>query len=196
MVIGVTGGIGCGKSTVLTILKDKYNCYVIEADDVAHKLMLPYTKTYTEIVEYFGDNILNSDNTINRQTVSKIIFEDSLKLTKINSIVHPAVKRYIVDEIDNHKEQIVIIEAALLIEAGYTDICDELWYVYTDNETRIKRLVEARGYSRQKVEAIIDNQLSDFEYRKNCDKIIDNSNSLESTLTQIDNLLSGGNYDR
>ncbi len=195
MVIGVTGGIGCGKSTVLTILKDKYNCFVIEADVVAHKLMLPYTKTYTEIVEYFGDNILNPDDTINRQAVSKIIFEDSDKLTKINSIVHPAVKRYIVDEIANHKEQIVIVEAALLIEAGYTDICDELWYIYADIETRIKRLAETRGYSRQKVEAIINNQLSDFEFRKNCDKIIDNSNSLESTLRQINDLLSGGNYD-
>ncbi len=195
-VIGVTGGIGCGKSTVLSILKEKYNCYVIEADKVGHLVMEPNQSAYNEVVEFFINelgltNILNADRTINNAELGKIVFNDSEKLSKLNAIVHPKVKKYIVDIIKSITsspkcDTIFVVEAALLIEAGYDDICDDVWYVYSEDEIRRKRLKLERNYSDEKIDSIIKNQLRDDEFRLNCKYVIDNSDSIENTKRQID----------
>ncbi len=195
-VIGITGGLGCGKSTVLNILSKKYNCHIIEADKVGHLVMEPAMSAYKKTVEYFVDelgfsNILNDDKTINNTELGKIVFNNNEKLSILNAIVHPEVKKYIVDEIkcitsSEKCDTIIIIEAALLIEAGYNDICDEFWYVYSDDKIRRERLKLGRNYSDQKIDSIIKNQLSDDEFRLNCKYVIDNSDSIENTEIQID----------
>lgn len=199
MVIGITGGIGCGKSTVLNILKENFNAHIIDADKVAHRLMEPFNPAYNNVKAAFGDTIIGSDGFIDRKKLGQIVFNDKEKLKRLNSIVHPMVKEAIKDEIrvisenglDKQKaagfdeKMLIAVEAALFIEAGYMDICDELWYIYTDNESRIERLIKSRGYTREKAESIIASQLSDSEFRRHCHIVIDNSGSEAKTRAQI-----------
>ena len=191
-IIGITGGIGSGKSEVLKYLKD-CGAYVIEADSLAHDLMLPGNIAYQETVDYFGSGILNPDNTINRQTLGKTVFNDSNKLKKLNDIVHPAVKEYIINDISEKEKEgryhLYVIEAALLIEDGYKAVCDELWYIYVDKQERIKRLVSGRGGNEDKYISVMDNQENESFYRDNCDVTIDNSRDFENTKTILNELL-------
>ena len=189
MFIGVTGGVGAGKSTILQILEEQYDAYIIMADDVAKKLMNKGKASYRAIVKEFGEEILQTDGEIDRQKLSEIVFKDEEKLNLLNSIVHPLVKKAIVKEQKqvNKKDpdRLVVLEAALLIEAGYKELLDELWAVVVQKEIRIQRLMNDRGYTREKSESIIANQLSDDEFRANCDFIIDNSGTLEEAEEQI-----------
>lgn len=197
MVIGITGGVGCGKSTVLKILKDSFGAHIIDADKVAHRLMEPGGDVYINVCRLFGDDILYSDgpNTgfINRSALGRLVFADKEKLSMLNAAVHPAVKAAITDEIaavkSKNSKALIAVEAALFIEAGYMDICDELWYIYTDNDIRTDRLMSDRGYTREKAESIIKNQLSEDEFRKHSDFVLDNSSTREHILSQVEERL-------
>ena len=190
MFIGITGGVGAGKSTVLEYLKDKHNAYLILADDVAKELMKKGKPAYKEIRKEFGDDILASNKEIDRAKLSQIVFQDEKKLEKLNAIVHPLVRKAVIREknqvLKEDPERLVVLEAALLIEAGYRDILDELWAVTANKEVRIKRLRENRGYSRKKSESVIANQLSYQEYRAACDFVIYNSGDFEKTAKQLE----------
>lgn len=192
-IIGITGGIGTGKSTVLNILKDKFQAYIIETDKLAHLLMLPGENAYLNIVETFGENILNEDKSINRGYLGNIVFRDKEALERLNNIVHPAVKEYILKDIEQkkaeHKIEYYVIEAALLIEDGYKAICDELWYIYVDKDERIRRLLLGRGGSVEKWEAVMKSQSDEDYYRKYCDRVINNGKSIEYTENIINELL-------
>jgi dephospho-CoA kinase len=189
MVIGITGGVGCGKSTVLNILQKEYGCFVIEADKRAHLLMEPGQAVYKKIAEHFGDRILKEDKTIDRTKLGAIVFSDSSALAWLNGTVHPAVKADIREEISQirSKEQspVIVIEAALLIEDHYKSICDEFWYIYADVSVRMERLKKSRGYTEEKTLDIMKNQLSEAEFSKHCERKIDNSSDLENTRRQI-----------
>ncbi len=191
-VIGVTGGVGSGKSVVLSILEKDYHAETILADLVAHDLMQPGGKSYEDIVEAFGDGILNDDGTIDRVKLGNIVFHDAEKLQKLNAITHPNVKEEIKNRIQKIREQgtasMILLEAALLIESGYEDVYDELWYIYVDRETRYRRLQEGRGYTREKTDSIMQKQLTEEQFRKYADVVIDNSYSIEETKQQIRNI--------
>lgn len=193
-IIGITGGIGTGKSTVLTLLKQEYSAYIVEADKLAHKLMLPGGTAYEQIVDTFGADILNAEDVIDRNRLGAIVFKNPDALGKLNEVVHPAVKKYILQDIELKKKegsaQYYVIEAALLIEDGYKMICDELWYIYVEKEERIRRLLAARGGNREKWEQIIGNQSSENYYHTNCDYVIDNGKSFEHTANIVKELLS------
>ena len=192
MILGITGGIGTGKSTVLNILKEKYDFLVLESDKIAHEVMNPGNDAYNEIVDCFGTDILNDDNTINRKKMSSIVFEDKNKLEKLNSIVHPAVIDEIKLRIENGKQmgrENFAIEAALLIESGCHKICDKVWYIYADEEVRIKRLMKSRNMTREQIEAVMKNQMQKEFFEENTTDIVDNSKSLEDTFMQVQKLL-------
>lgn len=193
-IIGITGGIGTGKSTVLNFLKQEYNVYIVEADRLAHELMLPGEAAYRQITDIFGTAILSTDGTIDRNRLGTIVFGDAEALRKLNAVIHPAVKQYILQDIEARKKEgnvkYYVIEAALLIEDGYKTICDELWYIYTEREERIRRLIAGRGGSREKWEHVIGNQSSDDYYRTNCDYVIDNGRGFEYTINIVKELLS------
>lgn len=193
-IIGITGGIGTGKSTVLNFLKQEYNAYIVEADRLAHELMLPGEEAYRQITDIFGTAILSTDGTIDRNSLGTIVFGDAEALRKLNAVIHPAVKQYILQDIEARKKEgnvkYYVIEAALLIEDGYKTICDELWYIYTEREERIRRLIAGRGGSREKWENVIGNQSSDDYYRTNCDYVIDNGRGFEYTINIVKELLS------
>ena len=192
-VIGITGGVGAGKSAVLSILKEEVECEIIRADDIANELKLKGHQCYDKIIEVLGDHILDPDGEIDRNLMSMIVFEDDYKMKQVEQILHPAVKRYILDMIEEKRREdkikYLFIEAALLIENGYKPICDEIWYIYASVPTRTRRLMTNRGYSIQKIESIMDKQLSDAEFRKNCECIIYNDGDLEKTKEDIKNTL-------
>ncbi len=192
-IIGITGGIGTGKSTVLHLLAEKYQAYIVETDKLAHSLMKPECPAYNKIIEYFGQEILLENREIDRKKLGRIVFLSEQKLAALNSIVHPMVKQYITTDIEQKRTEglvdIYIIEAALLIEDGYKEICDELWYIYAEKEVRIKRLLAGRGGTREKWEAVIANQSSEEFYKKNCDKIVDNGENLQKTADIVHALL-------
>lgn len=191
-IIGITGGIGTGKSTILSILKKEPNSFIVEADALAHQLMEQGQAAYKKIVDVFGKDILDSNGNINRNVLGKIVFEDVNLLKQLNEIVHPAVKKYILSDIQKKSEQgfqNYIIEAALLIEDGYKEVCDEIWYVYVEKEERIRRLIKGRGGNRDKWEAVIQNQSSDDYYRQYSDFVIDNGENLTKTEDVVKELL-------
>lgn len=190
-ILGITGAVGAGKSTVLSYLEGKYHARVIQADQEAHELMRQGGDCYKAIVETFGTEILKADGEIDRAKLSDLVFCSSDRIETLNRIVHPAVKRQIRSLIEREKakEEIpfFVIEAALLIEDHYEEVCDEIWYLYVDEETRTKRLIASRGYTREKVEEIRRKQLSDEEFRAHCQFVVDNTGEIvENTYEQID----------
>jgi len=153
--IGITGGVGAGKSAILEYIAEHYNAKVMLADEIAHDLMMPGTKCYDTIKEAFGaENIFLPDGSFDRLKMAQVIFSDETKREQMNGIVHPAVREYILEVYEAEKTKgtldFLILEAALLIEEHYDEICDELWYIYTSEENRRERLRENRGYSDEK----------------------------------------------
>lgn len=193
MIIGITGGIGTGKSTVLKILEEKYGFVVFEADKIGHELMKKGNKTYDKIVKHFGNEILDSDLVINRKALSDIVFHDNEKLNHLNNMIHPAVISKIKSEIEKYRLENgtdkFVIEAALLIESGCDKICDWVWYIYADTPVRIERLIKSRGMSEKQIDTVMKNQLEKEDFIKNTDYVIDNSGSIEDTDRQIKKLL-------
>jgi len=190
-VLGITGGVGAGKSTVLDYLNRRYHARIIQADHVAHLLMEPGQAVYYRIVETFGSGILRGDQTVDRQKLGKLVFDDQNKLMKLNNLVHPAVKEYIANEIARERKEgkvpFVAVEAALLIEDHYETICDELWYIYAEEDVRRKRLLTSRSYSYSKSDSIMKNQLPDEIFRESCQFVVDNSSEIvQNTFEQID----------
>ncbi|MCC8045706.1 MAG: dephospho-CoA kinase [Clostridiales bacterium] len=188
--LGITGGVGAGKSTVLSYLKERYGAYLLEADRIGHQMQQPGEACYEQIVEVFGKKILRQDGTIDRGKLGAIVYADREKMALLNQIVHPAVKKKIRAEIASSSFILIVIEAALLLEDHYDEICDEIWYIYADEQTREKRLMQSRGYTREKVRQILSNQMSEEEFRRRCPVVIDNSGDhLADTYAQIDRVL-------
>lgn len=192
-VIGITGGVGAGKSEILKYIKVHYKCEIHLADEVAHLVKEPGTKCFGELVELLGEDVLGPDGAIDKAVMASKIFGDERILEQVNAIVHPAVKEYILEHLQAARErgdaELFFVEAALLIEAGYVPLVDEMWYIYATEDVRAKRLKEARGYSDEKIANIIKNQLSEEEFRKACDFVIDNSGELSDSFEQIDKKL-------
>lgn len=188
-VIGVTGGVGAGKSSILNYVKDNYLSEIILADDLAKDLCKRGETCYRPLVRLLGKEVLGPDKEIDRSVMAKMIFTSDDLRDKVNGIIHPAVKKYILKRIAFLKRKktvdFLFIEAALLIEDGYKEIVDELWYIYTDKDVRRKRLKESRGYSDEKIDSIMASQLTEEEFRANCDFEIDNSGLCEESFKTI-----------
>lgn len=187
--IGVTGGVGAGKTQILAYIQEHYNCRILRADEVAHLLERPGEACYAKLVDLFGKQVLSEDGSIDKKRMAEIIFTDKEMLEKTNAIIHPEVKKYIVAEMEKERQKgkyaYFFVEAALLIEDHYDEILDEMWYIYTDETVRKQRLMENRHYSAQKVSDICRGQLSETEFRKHCDVEIENNGNLEVTYEQI-----------
>lgn len=192
-VIGITGGVGAGKSALLRYIAEKYHCRILLADEIAHKVKEPGQACYEELVRLLSPEILNEDGTIHKGKMAARIFESEDLLREVNSLIHPAVKKMILDEIAaahaEEKIDFLFVEAALLIEDGYLDIVDEMWYIYAREEIRRGRLKESRNYSDEKIDAIMNSQLREEEFRKYCSVVIDNSEGLPAAFHQIDKKL-------
>lgn len=194
-IIGITGGVGAGKSEILSFIRTNYPSEIYLADEVAHKIKEKGQPCYEQLVELLGREVLKEDGEIDKAKMAAIIFADERILQRVNEIVHPGVKEYILARIKEAEEkksvELFFIEAALLIEAGYETMVDELWYIHADKEVRRKRLQENRGYSSEKIEQIMNCQLSEEDFFEKCDFVIDNSGKIEDSYNQIRNKLRG-----
>ena len=188
-IIGITGGVGAGKSTILDYLSREHNAYVIQADKAGHLVMEPDGLCYEQVIALFGRQVIKNDKTIDRKMVSDVVFGNELMRQSLDDIIHPAVKAYILEEIRKQKQagcKLLIVEAALLLEEHYEEFCDTVWYIHTDAEIRIQRLMESRGYTRAKAESIIARQASEEFFRTHTDYVITNNGNLEATWEQIE----------
>ena len=204
-VLGITGGIGSGKSLALSYLQNKYNCFVIKADDIGNEVKLKGNACYKAIVKLLGKEILGDDKEIDKNLMAEKIFADSDLVEKVNDIIHPAVRKEIEHRIkvNSGDYKIFVIEAALLCEADYFSLLNELWEINATKETRIERLMSSRGYSFEKCESIIGLQhCTEFyenankEYQDKAErkdyyglKIINNDSTPEDLYNQIDNAM-------
>ena len=192
-VIGITGGVGAGKSVILDYLEENYKVKNLEADRIAEMLMAPGTECYEKLMKILPAEIYNEDETINRSVMAEKMFESSHLRQEVNKVVHPLVKEYICERIEEQRQMrildFVIVEAALLIEDHYDKICDEIWYIYATEENRRQRLTESRAYSPEKVKRMFKSQMPEEEYRAHCQVVIDNNGSKEETFYQVAQLI-------
>ena len=195
-VIGITGGVGAGKSEVLKLIRDMCRCIIVTADELARSLEVKGEVCYEPLVALLGEDVLKEDGEIDAKKMAKMIFADGAedKLAAVNAIVHPAVKERILSMIDEAKKSkkydLFFIEAALLIEDGYDRIVDELWYVYADERVRRERLKKSRNYSDEKITDIMDSQSGDDVFRRYCSVVIDNSGNISDTEKQLEVVLN------
>ena len=197
MVIGITGGVGSGKSTISDILHEKYGYLVLRTDDMAKELERPGNAVYNALVEAFGEVILEpatqsgSPREISKSAFGDLIYNDHKAMIMAEGIIHPATWGWcekIIAEERERGETRIIVETALPCER-YRRMCDEIWFVYADEDTRVNRLMESRGYSREKCRRIISEQLSDVAFIGYADHIIDNSAGLEETMIRVNELM-------
>lgn len=189
IVIGITGGVGAGKTSVLEYLRENTDSLIIVADQVANDIKEPGECCYEKLLEILGEGILQEDKRINRKVMAEMIFSDSKLLQKVNDIIHPAVKETILKRIEEAGSKtttkVVFLEAALLIEAGYLPYLDELWYLHVDEKVRAERLKISREYSAEKIRNINKNQLSEMEFKKYADVIIENNGEFTETEEKL-----------
>ncbi len=192
-VLGITGSVGAGKSFLLEHIKKTYPARIVMADLVAHEVMEKGQPCYEKLVSSFGSGILQTDGSIDRQKLAEVIFSSPEKRTRLNQIVHPAVKeeirRRICEEQKHQQTRLFVIEAALLLEDGYQEICEEIWYIYTSEEKRRERLKKQRGYSEEKIRKINASQSSEEFFKSRCQQWIDNNGSQDAACAQLDGLL-------
>ena len=191
--IGITGGVGVGKSEILKYIRKHYRCRIYLADEVAGKVQQSGTEGFAQLVDLLGESVIGPDGELDRGRMAERIFADDALRRQVNDLIHPQVRIYLMERLEEAKKddtvELFFVEAALLIETGYGTLVDEMWYIYADRDTRIKRLKENRGYSEERIAGIMDAQLSEDEFRKACDFVIDNSGRLEDSYRQIDEKL-------
>lgn len=196
-VIGITGGVGAGKSAILSYIEQQYKAKVILADNVANDLKEPGHSCYEPIVTLLGKGVLATDGSgfIDRGKMAAAIFSDHKLLEKVNEIIHPAVKTEIIRQIEEARASGEIaycfVEAALLIEDHYETVVEEMWLIDTEPEIRRSRLKANRGYSDEKVDAIMSKQLDREAYMKHCKVCIHNSTTVEDAYRQVDEAIRG-----
>ena len=177
---------------MLEYLRREYGVYVCEADRVAKTLQQKDTDCYRAIVESFGEEILDEEGELDRAGLAEKVFVSPQLLERLNGIVHPAVKEIICQEIEAQRaagEKMFVLEAAVLLEGHYDEICDEVWFIYADRDVRRRRLKNSRGYSDDRITAIFDSQMTRDAYLERCDRAIDNSRSFDETCVQLDSIM-------
>lgn len=193
VIIGLTGGIACGKTTVAKMLKEK-GAEVVEVDAMGHKLLQKDTSTYKKVVKVFGKKILNEKGEIIRSRLGNLVFADFEKLKKLNQIIHPAMVILTQEEafrLAGESSKVVVIDAALLIEVGLHKMVDWLLVITSNREEQVKRIVERSQGSKQPIseaeaERRIESQLALAEKVKLADYVIDNSTTIDELKEKVD----------
>jgi dephospho-CoA kinase len=184
-VIGLTGAIGTGKSAVLRMLAD-LGALPLDADRLAHEAMQPGGLAYRPVVEAFGDGILNSDGTVNRKALGRIVFADAEALQRLERIVHPAVFQLAEERIAQATQPVAVIEAIKLLESGMTlRLCDAVWVVTARLDVALARLQAQRGMGEGEARRRLAHQMTDAERLARADVVIDNSGTLAETQAQV-----------
>lgn len=176
-IIGVTGGIGSGKSTACTIFGE-HGAYIIDADEVGHRALTRGQAAYNEVVDFFGDDILDEQSEINRKKLAEIVFTHAKKLEKLSRITHKYIKEDIAKEIEMCENSVVVLEAIALFESGAADMCDIVVAVSALRDIRIKRIMERDGLPEEKVILRMDSQKDDEYFEQNADFVLRTDKSI------------------
>jgi dephospho-CoA kinase len=191
LTIGLTGGIGSGKSTVTKTLGE-LGAPIIDADKVGHAIYLPDGPAYSEVVTAFGRGILASDGTIDRRKLGPIVFADTAALKQLNSIVHPKMFTRMREMVENLRvggeRKPIVVEAAILIEANWQPLFDEIWLVTATKEQVVERIERERGLKAEQTEARIRAQLSDEERQKHSTLVITNDGTIDELREKVAHL--------
>ncbi|MGO9061406.1 MAG: dephospho-CoA kinase [Candidatus Binataceae bacterium] len=188
LTVGLTGGIGSGKSTVAKMLAE-LGAPSFDADKVGHDIYSPGRPAYKDVIAAFGEGIVAPDGTVDRKKLGPIVFADPAQLKRLESIVHPRMFERMREMVADMRAQGVkapiVIEAAILIEAKWQPLFDEIWLVMAPRERVIERVELERGLKREQTEARIKAQLSDDERRKHASLVIDNSGTVEDLRSKV-----------
>lgn len=187
--IGLTGGIGSGKSTVAAILEE-LGARIISADKVGHEVYLPQTEGWRRVVEAFGEGILAADGSVDRRRLGAVVFADPAALERLNRILHPLIRAEIRRRLDAFASAgvstPVVVEAAILVEASWASLVDEVWLVVADEAAVVERLRLQRGLAREEVEDRVRAQAGDAARRPRADVIIENRGSLADLRVAVE----------
>ena len=189
-VIGLTGGIGSGKSTVSRFLAE-LGAVILDVDRVGHEAFKPDTEIWREVVTAFGRQILTPCRDIDREKLGEIVFGNPESLARLNQIMHPRMYEIVTAQLDDYRRQgmdVVVLEAPLLIEAGWTSSVDEVWVAVASEATVLSRLEEQKGLSRQEALARIHSQLSSEERIGHADVVIDTDCDLDELRARVEEL--------
>ena len=192
-VIGLTGGIGSGKSTVSQFLQE-LGVVVLDADKVGHEAYLPGTETWRELVAAFGKEILTPDDNIDRKKLGGIVFSNPESLARLNQIVHPRMFEMMKERIEEYRRQgvkVVVLEAAILLEAKWTPLVDEVWVTVASESAVVERAKERTGLPEEQILARIRSQLSVEERIKHANVVIYNDGNLDELKAKVRGLWKG-----
>lgn len=195
LVVGLTGGIASGKSTVSNFIREK-GFTIIDADLEARLAVEVDEPAYNEIIAYFGKEIIMDTGEINRAKLGEIIFNHEEKRLKLNSIVHPDVRRRMTEKREqaiSNGEKLIVMEIPLLFESKLTGMVDKVLLVYVDEQTQLERLMNRNQFSKEEALARIGSQMPLKNKVKLSDAVIDNNGSLEETEIQLNNILKDWN---
>ncbi len=190
VIIGLTGGIGTGKSTVSRVLAGA-GAAIIDAALVGHEVYKPGTPTWTAVFQTFGPDLLLPDNQINRKKLGDIVFNDPEAMAQLNAIMRPAMKTVLIERLkdaSDRGDQVAVLDSATLIEAGWTSLVDEVWLVTATRETVTQRLRERNGLSDEAIDARVASQLTDEERMEHADQVIQNNGSLDELTATVEAL--------
>ena len=196
-VLGITGGIGSGKSTVSNILKER-GLKVLDADYLSHKVTEAGGVAVPEIAEVFGKRAVCADGSMNRKYVSSVVFKDNTKLDILSSIIHKYVLQYMAEEIDKERAKstkCVVLDVPIPVKKGFVDKCNQIWVVTCDETVRIKRLID-RGMTKEEAQRRIAVQMTDEEYLALGDFEINNSDSLDKLNERVEELITKELFER
>ncbi len=189
-VIGLTGSIGSGKSTVSQFLAE-LGAVILDADKVGHKAFKPDTELWREVVFAFGRQVLKPDGDIDRKKLGELVFSDSESLSQLNQIMHPRMYDMVKAQLEDYRRQkvaVVVLEAPLLIEAGWTSLVDEVWVTVAPESTILRRLQERMGLSQAEALARLRSQLSSAERLKHADIVINTDCGLDEVKARVKEL--------
>lgn len=190
-VIGLTGGVGSGKSYVAHYLAEHGQMELLLADELGHMAMEVGTESFRQIVARFGEQVLCEDGSLNRGKIAEIVFGAPSAMEDLNGIIHPVVKSYIADYIRERQDRsgTILLESAILYETDCESFCDEVWYVHVPEELRISRLCADRGYTEEKSRAIIARQQPEEFFRKHADRIIENTGTKQDLEQMLQSMV-------
>ncbi|MBS96846.1 MAG: dephospho-CoA kinase [SAR202 cluster bacterium] len=189
-VIGLIGGIGSGKSSVSEILKS-LGVDVIDADKVGHEAYTPDSEGWRKVISVFGQDIVGPDKQIDRKKLGSIVFSDPNEMDKLNKLMHPIIHDLVKEKIKNFSDQgvnVVILEAAILIEANWQDLTDEIWLAKANQEVVIERVQLRNNFTREEIIKRIQSQMSNDEREKHADVVIDNDGTIEQLHEKVKTL--------
>jgi len=187
LVIGITGNFGTGKTTVSQMLAE-LGAVLINADELGHELYQPNSPAYREVVAAFGKSILKPDGEIDRHKLGQLVFDDATALTRLNQITHPRIYKIVQQKIEEYRQhgvKVVALEAALLIEAGWTPLVNQVWVTTAPEATIIKRLKSSRGLTEEQIQTRLRSQMPQEEKAKQADVVINTDCPMDELKAKV-----------